>query len=310
MNDWDELLDFYIHYLKTERSYSAHTIESYGNDAQQLLVFLDELYGLKRLSPAKISRQQLRLYLAHLKKNKYEATSINRKIACLKSFFKFLLLHKIIAHNPAAGLFSLRTEKKIPITFTYEQIKEVLSLIDTSTVVGERDKTIFELFYGTGIRLSELQKLTIDRIDFVNGLIRVTGKGNKERLIPIGEMAKQAVKKYLCRRNELLAKSIKKETKALFLNKFGKPLSARGIQLRVAKYLQLISSTGKFPHSLRHSFATHLLNEGADLMAVKELLGHSSLSTTQIYTHVSAERLKKIYKQAHPRADKEDKSVN
>ena len=303
--DWDDLLDKYLHYIKTERSYSAYTIESYGTDAQQFYMFIDEHYGLNKIAPTEISRQKLRSYLAHLKKNKYESTSINRKIACLKSFFKFLFSHQLIPNNPASGLFSLRTEKRIPVILSYNKIKETLALIDNSTILGMRDSAIFELFYGTGIRLSELANLNINNIDFVNSLIRVMGKGSKERLVPIGEMAKQALKKYLKRRNELLKKTIKKDTDAVFLNKYGKRLSRRGIQKRVALYLQLTSAAGTNPHSLRHSFATHLLDEGADLIAVKELLGHSSLSTTQIYTHVSAEKLKKIYKQAHPRADKE-----
>ena len=302
--NWDHLLDKYLHHIKTERSYSSHTVESYGADVQQFYQFLDEHFGLDIITPATITRQNLRSYLAHLKKNNYQSTSINRKIACLKSFFKFLHSHQFIALNPTTGLFSLKIEKKMPVTFNYDQIKEAMSLIDTNTVIGERDQTIFELFYGTGIRLSELANLNLKNIDFVNGLIRVSGKGNKERLVPMGEMAKQALKKYLDKRNELLKKKIKKDSGALFLNKYGKRLSTRGIQKRVARYLRVLSSTGAFPHSLRHSFATHLLDEGADLIAVKELLGHSSPSTTQIYTHVSAERLKKIYKQAHPRADK------
>ncbi|MBL7092926.1 tyrosine recombinase XerC [candidate division KSB1 bacterium] len=304
--NWDHLLDKYLHYIKTERSYSSHTIESYGIDVQQFYRFLDEQFGLDVISPAKISRQNLRFYLAQLKKKSYQATSINRKIACLKSFFKFLHLHQHIASNPATGLFSLKTEKKIPFTFNYDQIKEAMSLINTDTAIGERDKTIFELFYGTGIRLSELANLNQKNIDFVNGLIKVSGKGGKERLAPMGEIAKQSLKIYLSRRNELLQKTINKDTDALFLNKYGKRLSTRGIQKRVARYMLLISSSGAFPHSLRHSFATHLLDEGADLVAVKELLGHSSLSTTQIYTHVSAERLKQVYKQAHPRAEKKE----
>jgi len=306
-NNWDELLDKYLHYIKTKRFYSNHTIESYGNDAQQFYKFLEKRYGLNKIAPFEISRQKLRTYLAYLKTNKYESTTINRKIACLKSFFKFLFIHEFIPNNPASGLFSLRTEKKIPVTLNYEKIKEAMALIDTATAIGARDKTILELFYGTGIRLSELATLNIENIDNVNNLLRVTGKGNKERLVPMGEVAKLALKKYLIKRNELLQKTIKKETNALFLNQYGKRLSRRGIQKRVALYLHLVSVAGTNPHSLRHSYATHLLDQGADLAAVKELLGHSSLSTTQIYTHVSAERLKEIYKQAHPRADKKNK---
>ena len=193
-DNWDLLLDLYLHYIKTERSYSSHTVTSYGNDLQQFFVFLDKQYGLNNISLEQISRQKLRFYLAHLKKKDYQATSINRKIACLKSFFKFLYNHKKISHNPATGLFSLKTEHKIPITLNYKQIKQAFDLIDTNTTLGTRDKAILELFYGTGIRLSELANLELKNIVFVNSLIKVSGKGKKERLVPIGEIAKQADK--------------------------------------------------------------------------------------------------------------------
>ena len=304
--DWDALLDRYLHYVKTERSYSSHTLTSYGNDLQQFYLFLDQQYGLAKISPDQITREKLRSFLAYLKKNDFLSSTINRKIACLKSFFKFLSVHKLISHNPATGLFFLKTEHKIPFILNYDQIKQALASIDSSTVLGARDSAILELFYGAGIRLSELANLKIKNIDFVNNLIKVSGKGSKERLVPLGEVAKQALKNYLSMRDELLQKTIVKNVEDVFLNKYGKRLSTRGIQRRVAKYLHLVATTGTNPHSLRHAFATHLLDEGADLIAVKELLGHSSLSTTQIYTHVSTERLRKIYKQAHPRADKAD----
>lgn len=302
-NKWDFLFDKYLNYIKTDRSYSLHTIKSYSNDLQQFYLFLDEHFGFEHITPDQITRQRLRLFLAQLKKQNFQPTSLNRKIASLKSFFKFLFIHKHIRNNPAAGLYSLRSEKKIPIPLNYDQIKKAISLIDTTTVLGLRDRTIFELFYGTGIRLSELANLKIADVDFMNSLIRVLGKGKKERLLPLGQMAIQAMKNYLSRRLELLQQSKSKDTQYIFLNKYGSKLSERSIQRRVARYLRFVSATGTHPHNLRHSFATHLLDEGADLIAVKELLGHSSLATTQIYTHVSAEKLKKIYKQAHPRAE-------
>ncbi len=303
--NWDLILDQFLHYIRTERSYSNHTLSSYGNDLQQFLLFLDKKYHLESLNPDQIDRQKLRFYLAHLKREGYQSSTINRKIACLKSFFKFLFIRKKVSSNPTTGLFSLKTEKKIPRTLNYEQIKQALNFIDTSSAIGIRDKAILELFYGTGIRLGELAALRLDNIDTTNNLIRVTGKGSKERLVPMGTLAKNTLNQYLDRRSELLMHTVQKETRHVFLNKNGKPLSVRGIQRRVKIHLQCVSSTATNPHSLRHSYATHLLDEGADLFAVKELLGHSSLSTTQIYTHVSAEQLKKIYKQTHPRADKE-----
>jgi integrase/recombinase XerC len=303
--DWDLLLDKFFHYLKTERTYSDYTLIAYGIDLKQFYLFLDQNFGLPNLSPTQITKQILRSYLGRLRKEQYSATSINRKIACLKSFFGHLYSQNLISVNPASSLFSLKTEKRIPKTLNYNNIKEALSLPDTNSPIGLRDQAMIELFYGTGIRLGELSNLKLNDIDFVSSLIKVKGKGGKERLVPLGEMAIRALKKYLEVRSEFLQKTIVKNVPAIFLNKHGKPLSRRGIQRRVAKYLQHVSLNGTNPHILRHSFATHLLDEGADLIAVKELLGHASLSTTQIYTHVSTERLKKIYRQAHPRADRD-----
>lgn len=309
-NDWDLLLDKFFHYLKTERTYSTFTLIAYGIDIKQFYLFIDQKFGLETLSPTQITKHILRSYLGYLKKEEYSANSINRKIACLKSYFGYLYRQNYISINPAKSLFSLKTERKIPQTLNYNKIKEAISLPDNNSHIGLRDQAILELFYGTGIRLSELSNLKINDVDFVNGLIKVAGKGRKERLIPFGELAKRALKKYLEVRTEFQTKSIHKDTAAFFLSKRGKPLSQRSIQVRVAKYLQQVTTNGTYPHVLRHSFATHLLDEGADLMAVKELLGHSKLSTTQIYTHVSAERLKQIYKQAHPRADREENHPN
>lgn len=305
INDWDLLLDRYFHYLKTERTYSSYTLTSYGNDIKQFYLFLDQNYGLQNISPNQITKSILRSYLGYLRKEDYLATSINRKIACLKSFFKYLYNHNLISANPTSGLFSLKTKQKIPKTLSYDSIKEALALADTNSAIGFRDLAIMELFYGTGIRLSELANLKLNDVDFVNGLVRVSGKGGKERLVPLGEIAIHALKQYLKVRSEFLQKTVIKDVSAIFLNKHGKSLSKRGIQRRVEKYLRQVSVSGTTPHVLRHSFATHLLDEGADLIAVKELLGHSSLSTTQIYTHVSTERLKEIYRQAHPRADRD-----
>ncbi len=302
--DWDLLLDKFFHHLKTERTYSVYTLIAYGIDLKQFYFFLDQNFGLEHISPSQISKQILRTYLGHLGKNNYLATSINRKIACLKSFFGFLYRQNYITTNPAGSLFSLKMEKNIPQTINYDNIKEALILPDESSSIGIRDRAILELFYGTGIRLGELSNLKLNDIDFVNGLIKVSGKANKQRLVPVGEFATRSLKKYMEVREQLLKKTIGKDVQTIFLNRYGKPLSSRGIQRRVKKYLRQVATSGTSPHVLRHSFATHLLDEGADLMAVKELLGHSDLSTTQIYTHVSTERLKEIYKQAHPRADR------
>lgn len=304
-NNWDKLLDQYFHYLNTERSYSFHTLASYGNDIKQFYTFIEQRYGLNDIAPSQVDKPILRSYLGYLKKQNYLATSINRKIACLKSFFSYLYRHQVIATNPTNSLYSLKTVKKIPKTLSYESIKEALTPTESDSALVLRDMAILELFYGTGIRLSELANLKIDDIDFVNRLIKVSGKGGKERLVPLGEMATHALTQYLEVKTDLLKKNIMKEVSHIFLNKYGKPLSRRGIQRRVEKYLRYVSAGGTSPHVLRHSFATHLLDQGADLVAVKELLGHANLSTTQIYTQVSTERLKEIYRRAHPRADRD-----
>jgi integrase/recombinase XerC len=304
-NEWDKLLDQYFHHLKTERTYSFYTLVSYGSDINQFYIFIDQQYGLNVIAPNQVTKPILRAYLGFLRKKSYMATSINRKIACLKSFFGYLYQHQVIAANPANSLYSLKTEKKIPNTLSYESIKEALTATEQDSVLVIRDLAILEMFYGTGIRLSELASLKFGNIDFTNRLIKVSGKGGKERLVPLGEMATHALTKYLEVRAKLLQKTIAKDVAQIFLNKHGKPLSRRGIQRRVAKHLRLVSVSGTSPHVLRHSFATHLLDQGADLVAVKELLGHAKLSTTQIYTQVSTERLKEIYRRAHPRADRD-----
>ncbi len=304
VSNWDSIVDQFLHSLRAERTYSDDTLISYGTDLRQFLSFIEQRFGFN-LAPSQVTKQILRQFLAHLKEQNYQASSINRKIACLKSFFSYLYRHQIVSKNPASGIFSLKTAKKIPVTLNYQQIKQALALPDTETPIGCRDAAIIELFYGTGIRLRELANLKWNDLDFVNGLIRVAGKGNKERLVPLGELAKIALKNYLEVRAEFLKKNMSSTVTSLFLNKHGRPLSRRGIERRVKKYLQQVVATGSYPHALRHSFATHLLDGGADLMAVKELLGHSSLAATQIYTHVSTERLKEVYRLAHPRADRD-----
>lgn len=304
-NNWDELLDRYFHHLKTERAYSLYTLDSYGNDIKQFYSFIDQRYGFNELAPDQVNKSILRSFLGFLRRKNFRATSINRKIACLKSFFSYLYQHQIISTNPTNSLYSLKIEKKIPNTLSYESIKAALNSTEQDSALVLRDLAMLELFYGTGIRLSELANLKLNDIDYSNRLIKVSGKGKKERLVPLGEMATHALTKYLEVKTDFQKKTIVNDVSHIFLNKYGKPLSRRGIQRRVEKYLRVVSVSGTSPHVLRHSFATHLLDQGADLVAVKELLGHASLSTTQIYTQVSTERLKEIYRRAHPRADRD-----
>lgn len=302
--NWDYWLDAFLYFLQSERAYSPHTLEAYGQDLRHFLGFLEQNYDLQRLELNQVTRHHLRAFLGQLRKENYRTSSINRKIACLKSFFKYLYRQRVITANPANSLFSLKTEKKIPQTMNYPTVKAALELPDTDSAIGMRDQAMMELFYSTGIRLSELSHLKLSDVDWVNRQLKVIGKGNRERLVPVGELALRSLRRYLDARPLLLQKSIQRQTASVFLNRLGHPLSNRGIQRRVAKYLEQVSSSGTNPHLFRHSFATHLLDAGADLAAVKELLGHANLTTTQIYTHVSTERLKAIYKQAHPRAEK------
>lgn len=293
----------YLNHLRNERNYSERTLISYETDLIQFISFLESQH--KIVEASNFQKRTFRAYLAYLADQGLKSTSINRKLACLRSFFKYLLKIGEIDRNPLVNLFSLKTEKKLPKTLSFGSISEALSMPDEDNPMELRDKTILELFYSTGMRLGELSKLNVSDINLYNNLIKVKGKGSKERLLPLGKIAGKTLKKYLERRSELLKSQNNKNSDALLLNKYGTRLSTKGIALVVDKWLSKITETGKTnPHILRHSFATHMLDEGANLMAVKELLGHASLSTTQIYTHVTVERLKKIYKQAHPRADK------
>lgn len=300
---WDELIDSFLSVLQSEKNYSKYTITSYSTDLIQFFEFIEEKYADTSLE--QINKTIIRSFLGFLKQKGYTAKSINRKIACLRSFYKYLIAHNHAVQNPTTTLFSLKYEKQLPPNLTYDTISNALSLPDQNSVTGLRDRAMMELFYGSGIRLGELEKLSLNDIDFTNSLILVLGKGAKERLVPMGEVVKRTLKDYLnCR--HLLSEQASETTQAVFLNRFGKRLTRRGIQRRVSLYLMKVAQSGKTsPHVLRHSFATHLLDEGADLLAVKELLGHKNLETTQIYTHVSAEHLKKVYRQAHPKADRD-----
>jgi site-specific recombinase XerD len=304
-NDLTPLLkqiEAYLLHLKNERHYSGHTIIAYRNDLQQFYQYL------QTLSPPvttidSLQKHSIRQYLSFLMSNHLTAKSINRKLACIRSLLKYLVKNGEIMISPAANLFSLKQAKKLPYTLDYEAIATALDLIDDSKILHLRNKLIVELLYGTGIRLGELWQLTLIDLNFYNGLIKVKGKGSKERLVPIGQVATTVLKQYLERRSELATHATGSLPPALLLNRYGKRLSMRSIRRVVNKLLAVVSTHGKTnPHLLRHSYATHLLEEGADLTAVKELLGHQSLSTTQIYTRVTVERLKKVYQQAHPRS--------
>ena len=282
-------LEKFLSYLEIEKNYSPHTLLNYKMDIEEFQRSSAET------SIDKVDYPVLRRYLTELKAKGHKPRTLARKISVLRSFFKFLQREKIIPNNPALLLNTPKLDKKLPKFLSEE---EMIRFIESPPVIketGKRDRALLEALYSTGIRVSELVGLNVDSVDFIGNVVKVLGKGKKERLVPIGDKALDALKDYL--------ESRKQKTKAIFLNRNGQRLTTRSINNIVDKYIQ--AGSLKFhisPHVLRHSFATHLLNRGADLRCVQELLGHANLSTTQIYTHVTMERLKNVYNQAHPRA--------
>ena len=282
-------LDKFISYCDVEKNYSPHTILNYRIDLEEFLKFLDQ-------TPVqKVDYYLLRKFLAQLRTKQYRSRTLSRKLSSLRSFFKFLHREGLVRENPAVLLMSPKAEKILPKFLTEQDVLRFLEAPYDKTVSGKRDRAILETLYSTGIRVSELVGLNTDHVDLIGNIAKVAGKGKKERIVPIGDKALDAIQAYLEHRNSNAA--------ALFLNKNGTRLSDRGVRNIVNKHIATISATQKIsPHMLRHSFATHLLNRGADLRSVQELLGHVNLSTTQIYTHVTTERLKEVYNKAHPRA--------
>ena len=292
----------YLHYLKFQKHYAFNTLQAYRTDLEQFHEYLVKVKNEKKPSIHSISRNDIEDYLGWLIRHGLRKKSADRKLASIRSLFSFALNHELIKKNPAMSLLSLKTEKSLPVFFQEQEIVKAIESINTDNSNGVRDRTIIELFYGTGIRLSELANLNIHHLELTSGNIRVLGKGSKERIIPTGKHLIQILNQYLSMRKKNPSAS---NCQALFLNKQGQRLSERGIQRIVKKWFSSVTEGKKLsPHTLRHTFATHLLDNGADLKAVKDLLGHSSLSTTQIYTHLTVERLRKVYNQAFPRVEK------
>lgn len=279
----------FMRYLEIEKNYSQHTILNYRLDLNDFKHFLGDL------DLEKINYLTLRKYLAVLKEKNLNNRTIGRHLSCLRSFFKFLTREGYLKTNPILGILSPKQQKHLPLFLTEGEVTRLIEAVLPKNEMGLRDRAILETFYSTGIRISELVGLALEDVDFIGGIVKVMGKGKKERIVPIGEPALSAIRNYLERR--------KKPADALFLNKSGKRITARGVRNVVNKYLRIAGmKQGVSAHTLRHSFATHLLNRGADLRSVQELLGHVNLSTTQVYTHLTTERLKAVYDKAHPRA--------
>ncbi len=292
-------LDKFIDYLRFQKRYSDHTINSYQNDILQFSEFLSEEFQIS--SYLEVDHQIVRSFLVQLINDNYKAQSVNRKLSSLKSFYKYLLKNNEISVNPIAKVTGPKNKKSLPSFITEQSINTMLdSDFFTDDFVGVRNKLILELFYFTGIRSAELVSLKLIRVDFERNSIKVIGKRNKERIIPINDGLIRSLKYYINKREELVTPDSKN---ILILTERGKPIYPKLVYTVVNDCLNLFTTqTKKSPHVLRHTFATHMLNNGADLNSVKELLGHSSLAATQVYTHNTFEKLKSIYKQAHPRA--------
>ncbi len=289
----DRYIQKYLTYLRIEKNASEHTLTNYNIDLKEF----NESVKQKDLD--KITHVDVRLFLARLKEKNFSKRSVARKMACLRSFFKFLCREGYAKANPAMGLQTPKLDKKLPLFLDVDEIVKLVESPDTSDVYGARDRAIMETLYSSGLRVSELVSLNKDNVDFISGVLKVYGKGKKERLTPVGDRALRAMRSYI----KKVDSAEIKDKKAVFLNQSGRRMTDRAVRRVVEKYIRKTSLNHKIsPHSLRHSFATHLLDRGADLRSVQELLGHANLSTTQIYTHVTAERLKDVYEKAHPRA--------
>lgn len=285
-------IDKFVNYLKIEKNASEHTITNYKIDLKAFQEFLGE----KEVGA--VDHLSLRRFLAAMRERSYAKRTIARKLASLRSFYKFLYREGYIKTNPLTAISSPKLDRKLPKFLDVNKMTKLILTPDTQTEFGLRDRAILETLYSTGIRVSELVGMDVGDIDFISGVIKVFGKGSKERIVPIGDEAAGAIRRYLEKRNKKA-----KDKDAVFLNNHARRLTDRGVRGMLDKYIRACSMEEKIsPHSLRHSFATHMLDRGADLRAVQELLGHMNLSTTQIYTHVTMERLKSVYDKAHPRA--------
>jgi integrase/recombinase XerC len=285
----------FLNFLTTEKGASGHTTKNYGIDLREFMKFIAE----KELPS--LTYLDIRSFLAFMKAREYSKNSIARKLACLRSFFKYLVRENILAQNPAAGIATPKKEKRLPSFMNPDEITKLLDAPAKNSWEEKRDKAILEMLYSSGLRVSELAGLNHDDLDFFGGLVRVRGKGKKERIVPVGQTALNSLRAYWdMKAPREAANAIKKP---LFISRIGSRLTDRSVRRMILKYVKR-TGLGKeiSPHTFRHSFATHMLDRGADLRSVQELLGHANLSTTQIYTHVTTQRLKDAYVAAHPRA--------
>jgi tyrosine recombinase XerC len=294
----------YLEHIEKERNYSSHTVAAYEDDLRQFCGFLIKHYSGKQVDLSTIDNLTIRLFLGDLLDTGLSKKSAVRKLAAVRSFFKYLVKRRVLEANPCEGIGTPKLPQRLPSFVDEPAIERMMDLPDCSTVKGLRDRALLEVLYGTGIRLNEAIQLNLNQLDVKSGTVKVFGKGRKHRIVPMGRMAKDALGQYLARRTELFSDyTTDGDRLSVFISSRGQRMYPKSVYLIVNRYLGAVSELEKkSPHVLRHTFATHLLNRGADLRAVKELLGHENLSTTQLYTHVTVDRLKRIYNQAHPKA--------
>lgn len=297
-SDISPLIDQYLNYLKVEKGLARNSISSYSIDLSQFseFAFENELEDVQN-----IKRSDIKNFISELSSLGISRSSLARKVIAVRNFFKYMIIENIIVQNPFIDIETPKIDKKLPDILTMQEIDLLMDGCDTNTKEGSRDRAMLEILYGSGLRASELINLKMDSINLNAGFIQTMGKGSKQRVIPLGDKGIQFVKRYIEKYRESFLRG--KESQYLFLTRFSKPMTRQHLWSSLKKYATLTGITKPLtPHTLRHSFATHLLEGGADLRSVQSMLGHSDISTTQIYTHVSIKHLKDIHKKFHPRA--------
>ena len=296
---FEQGISAFLEYCDAERNYSVHTIDGYRLALAQFYDYL-QIEGIGDLEIEELEANNIRPFLYWMKDNGLSKSTIRTKTAAIKSFFRFCVKKRIIERNPASLVVMPKADKKLPSFLLNNEVTEMIENFDESDAAGARDKALSELLYSSGLRISEALQLNVTSINFGNNSIKVSGKGRKQRIVPVGGKAMSAISNYLMLRKDLVKKP---SEKALFLSTRGNRMNAVNAYRIINKAMKCISECPqKSPHVLRHTFATHMLDKGADIQSVSEMLGHASLSSTQIYTHVSIERLKEAYKKAHPKA--------